>query len=121
MSSISHAVSFHICGGDLQSMAIFGKAQPCEEHDNACHHDGTKHTSIDPKGCCEDATVSIDGDAYKITEKVTVENSQFFFLSLANSVPEVNAYAGLTQAHFSRYRPPLIERDITILVQTFLI
>lgn len=102
-------------------MAIFGKAQPCGEHDNACHHDGTKRTSIDPKGCCEDATVSIDADDYRVTEKVTVENSQFFFLSLTNPVLEVNTYAGLKQAPFSKYRPPLIERDITILVQTFII
>ncbi|MEK6781135.1 MAG: hypothetical protein AABY93_05490 [Bacteroidota bacterium] len=105
-------------------MAIFGQAQQCQEHDNACDHQGSaNHTSINHKGCCEDASFKIDSDkyTYKLTNKITVDGSQFTFLPIANLVREVNPFVSLNRAHFSHYKPPLIERNITILVQTFLI
>ena len=123
MSSISHSVSFHICGGEIENVAIFGKAQSCEDHGNACDHGGsTNHTSINQKGCCEDATVLIDSDKYasKKTETITVE-SLYVFLPVAQLVQGFSSLKGLTFNHFLHYRPPLIERDIIILVQTFLI
>jgi hypothetical protein len=124
MSSISHSVSFHICGGEIESMAVFGKAPACAGHNNVCHHDATNgHSSIHNTGCCEDATVLIDSDKYasKTTEKATVESAPYIFIPITDLVQEINPYAGLARVHFSKYRPPSIERDITILVQTFLI
>lgn len=108
----------------MQSMAIFGQAKQCQEHDNACDHQGSANdTSINHKGCCEDASFKIDSDKYtfKVTDKITVDRSQYIFLPVVNLVQEVNPFVNLDRAHFSRYKPPLIERDITILVQTFLI
>lgn len=122
-SSISHSISIHFCGGEIESVAVFGQAKQCPEHDNACHYHGnTNHTSISHKGCCEDATFKIDSDkyTYKITDKITVDGSQYIFLPVAYLVQEVNPFISFDR-HFSRYKPPLIERDITILVQTFLI
>jgi hypothetical protein len=120
-SSISHSISFHFCGGEIQHLAIFGQAQKCEQHDNACDH-GNKanHTSLNHKGCCEDTTLLIDSDKYRATEKVTVESPQFVCL------PEISVGLEVSPdksqfSHFSLYKPPLIERDITLLVQTFLI
>ncbi|NOS90851.1 MAG: hypothetical protein HOP30_02910 [Cyclobacteriaceae bacterium] len=123
-SSISHSVSFHFCGGEIESVAIFGKAQPCAMHDRACDHNGnTNHSSIHHKGCCEDATFKIDSDKYlsKIAEKITVENAQFIFARSTDVVQEFTPGVGLTSSPFLNYKPPLIERDITILVHTFLI
>ena len=120
--SISHSISFHFCGGEIQSMAVFGQAQQCQEHDNACDHGGTNQTSINDKGCCEDTTLLLDSYKYpsKKVETVIVQNS-FIFLPVADLVQEFNPFVGLTFNHFLHYRPPLIERDIIILVQTFLI
>lgn len=123
LSTISHSISMHFCGDEIQSMAVFGQAQQCEEHDNACDHGGkANHTSVNQKGCCEDATVLIDSDKYgsKKTETVIVESS-YFFLPVARLVQEFSSLEGLAFNHFLHYRPPLIERDIIILVQTFLI
>lgn len=103
-------------------MAVFGQAQQCEEHDNACDHGGTNQASINHKGCCEDTTLLIDSYEYasKKVETVTVESS-YVFLPVVALVQEFNSFKGLVFNHFLHYRPPLIERDIIILVQTFLI
>ena len=122
MSSISHSINFHICGGKIQSMAIFGQAKTCEEHASVCHHDENK-ASLEQKECCENATILLDSDKYvsKVTQKVAVENFQFVFLPVRDLMLQVNPQINLERAAFFKYKPPLIERDITILVQTFLI
>ncbi|MBS1554114.1 MAG: hypothetical protein JSU09_04245 [Bacteroidetes bacterium] len=124
VSVISHSISFHFCGGEVQSMSIFGAAQQCEEHDNACDHRGsTSHTSINHKGCCEDATFKIDSDqyTYEPSDKISVESYQYIFLPVADVAPEFNPIVSLADTHFLHYKPPIIERDIHILVQSFLI
>ncbi|MBN8577914.1 MAG: hypothetical protein L6Q51_14425 [Cyclobacteriaceae bacterium] len=125
MSSISHSVSFHLCGGEVQSMAIFGHAQACEEHTRGCDHDGdpSDHTSVGHKGCCEDATVIIDSEKYstKVSETITIKPLTDGLPLIIPSVEHLNSAVAVERGHFFNYRPPLIERDITILVQTFLI
>ncbi|MBS1681531.1 MAG: hypothetical protein JST37_07085 [Bacteroidetes bacterium] len=123
-SSISHSVSLHICGGEIENIAFFGKARSCEMRDSACDHSrNASHSSISHKGCCEDATLLIGSDKYasKIAEKVIVKDSQYISLPLVKIVDDMNACADLARVQFVNYKPPLIERDITILVQSFLI
>jgi hypothetical protein len=125
MSSISHSVSFHLCGGKVQSMAIFGHAQACEEHTRGCDHDAdpSNHASVGHKGCCEEATVIIDSEKYstKVSQTVTVKPLTDALPLIVESVENLNSFVAAARGHFFNYRPPLIERDITILVQTFLI
>ena len=120
-SSISHSMSFHICGGEIQNVAFFGKAESCNDHDNACDHgEKANHASFNHKGCCEDGTLSINSDKYKATEKLTVEGPQFVYLPQVSVALDANPCESQF-SYFSLYKPPLIKRDITILVQSFLI
>lgn len=125
MASISHSVSFHLCGGELQSVAVFGHARPCAEHNRGCDHEGpaAKDSSVGHKGCCEDATFIIDSDKYlyKISETVTIQAISDSLPLSNEAIALANPLAVLTQKQFFNYKPPLIERDITVLVQTFLI
>ena len=122
MSSISHSINFHICGGKIQSMAIFGQAKTCEEHASICHHDENK-AALEQKECCENATILLDSDknVSKVTQKVAVEDFQFVFLPVRDLILQANPQISFAPATFLNYKPPLIERDITVLVQTFLI
>jgi len=125
MSSISHSVSFHLCGGEVQSMAIFGHAQACEEHPRGCDHDSTTSSqeSVGHKACCEDATVVVDSEKYstKVSETVIAKPLTDVLPLIVESIKYLNSSVAVERGHFFNYRPPLIERDITILVQTFLI
>lgn len=124
ISSISHSVSFHLCGGEIENVALFGHAQACSVHDRGCNKDTkANHDLLHNKGCCEDKTVVIDADKFlsKITEKIVDSSYQKFPLAQIGITQIGNSLDGLVNAHFVKYKPPLIGRDITILVQTFLI
>lgn len=106
-------------------MAIFGHAQACEEHKRGCDHDADTldDASVEQKGCCKDATVIIDSEKYstKVSETVTVKSLTDALPLIVESVENLNSFVAVTYGHFLNYRPPLIKRDITLLVQTFLI
>lgn len=104
-------------------MAIFGQAQQCEEHDSACDHGGsTNHGSFKQKGCCEDTTVLIDSDKYASKKAVTITvESAYVFFPVTALAEGFNSFVISAHTHFLNYRPPLIKRDITLLIQSFLI
>lgn len=105
--------------GQLESIALFSGAEPCEmatqkspcatnKHDPDC-----EHQQVTKKGCCEDQTVVIEGheDLTQVT-KIAVLYAVVSFLFSATAVDHYT---------FNDYSPPLIERDIIVLVQSFLI
>ncbi len=126
VSSISSGVSFHRCGGEINAMAIFGQAEACSTHEDACDAAGNmshSHQVLNQKGCCEDTTLSFDAYKYisKITEKKTDERFESTSLPPVVAIRTPNPFKGLAYAHFVKYKPPLINRDIAILIQTLLI
>ena len=118
----------HYCGGELKSVALYGKAKPCAHaaHDKKdvppCH--SSKSEKDDAKGCCDDDEYLMD--ALDIT--TTVDQYWSGFAPVAHGmvppVVERSAYA-LGEPHvdpaYLNYKPPLIRRDIPVLIQTFLI
>jgi hypothetical protein len=127
LSSTSFTFGMHFCMGQLESIALFSGAEPCEmatqkspcatdKHDPDC-----EHQQVTKKGCCEDQTVVIEGheDLTQVT-KVAVPDFQmiavlYAVVSFLFSAPAVDYYS------YNDYSPPLIERDIPVLVQSFLI
>jgi len=92
-------------------------------HDNGCDDRVNSHQSLfDHNGCCKDTNLVIDTDKYlsKATEKVTFENLLNVSIAVVDGVQSIS-YTAKEYAHTSIYKPPLINRDITILVQSFLI
>jgi hypothetical protein len=126
LSSTSFTFGMHFCMGQLESIALFSGAEPCEmatqkspcasdKHDSDCDHKITK------KSCCEDQTVVMEGheDLTQVS-KVAVPDFQmiavlYAVVSILFSATAVDHYS------FNDYSPPLIGRDITVLVQSFLI
>lgn len=127
LSSTSFTFSMHFCMGQLESIALFSGAESCamvkqqspcasEKHDLGCDHD----TTI--KGCCEDHTLVIEGrEDLKVVSKTTLPEFQMAAVVISTLIsylflkPTTNYYS------FQDYSPPLIERDIPVLVQSFLI
>ncbi len=124
MSSIGHSVSLHLCGGEIENVALLGRAQACSANDSSCDRDAKgNHESIHQKGCCEDKTVVVDTDKIlsKITEKLDVANFLDASIPVVDRIHETNYYSTEEYTHSSTYKPPLIDRDITVLVRSFLI
>lgn len=127
LSSTSFTLGMHFCMGQLENIAFFSGAEPCEmvtqkspcatdKHDPDC-----EHQQVTKKGCCEDQAVVMEGheDLTQVS-KVAVPDFQmiavlFAVVSFLFSATAVDHYT------FNDYSPPLIERDIIVLVQSFLI
>ncbi|HEY9560264.1 MAG TPA: hypothetical protein VIR29_05685 [Anseongella sp.] len=125
------SISQHFCQGELLAFALFGKAEPCEmamtQNDlPPCHNqDNTDRSdsSFAKKPCCENHDAAVAG-----------QDTPTLLKNADNLVPSVKFFAAFTyiffqdylpsrdkDAFFAEYRPPLIERDIPVLIQSFLI
>lgn len=125
IASFGYSVSFHLCGGEVESLSLLGKAPVCEQHSTGCHHDNQKAGDAGNAhdGCCEDATVIIDFDKYsaKPTEIQAAKNLDYSIPAAIFHPIEPGVLSPDSQKWCIAYRPPAIERDITVLAHSFLI
>src|SRR5690554_2973137 len=117
--STSFTVSMHFCMEQMESIAFFKDAQECDMMTltPTCHNedDRTNGDHGDSEECCEDRINLIEGqDEFKGASSVSLPNLQFFAVlytfSFFSLTPHLENYDHKT------YFPPIIERDIPILV-----
>ncbi|MGK7391507.1 MAG: HYC_CC_PP family protein [Candidatus Cyclobacteriaceae bacterium M2_1C_046] len=127
LNSMSFTFSMHFCMGQLESIALFSGAEPCEmaTQKSPCAND--KHDpdcepqQVTKKGCCEDQTLVIEGhEDLTLLTKVAVPDFQMIAVIYA-VVSFLFSDIAVDHYTFNDYSPPLIERDIPVLVQSFLI
>lgn len=121
ISSVGITVNMHLCGGRVQSVAVFTKAQPCMELIKACHE--TKHVSKQ-KGCCEEKSIVFKGKETNAEVKDATSLSPSFSI-IGVVLPVLYSIRTLDPSvvaiRYAHYKPPLPKRDITVFVQSFLI
>ncbi|MBS1545631.1 MAG: hypothetical protein JST14_18480 [Bacteroidetes bacterium] len=123
VSSTGMTISMHICGGEVQSLALFSKAEPCMKMEQKpCHSLSIQQLM---KGCCEEKSVVVKGketnaEVKTVTEVVTQSQPLGAVLSVLQELPSRSTNPTYS-FHSDGYSPPLIEQDITVLVQSFLI
>lgn len=122
ITSTGFQLSAHYCSGSLKSFKLFGKAEVCEYEKivvKPCH----MHKEMATKtNCCDNEDIKLDPSTYEAVAlaKVIVDHS-FDFISPQHSIYE---YAPHQSAHLdfiTLYRPPPIDRDIPVMVQSFLL
>jgi len=121
IASFGVIINMHLCGGEVQSMALFVKPQPCKSVQKPCH--GTEHHGK-KNGCCEERSVVLKGeDAPAIIKATTGASPSFNLVTVILPVlySIVNSETTVSTPRYAHYKPPLIQKDITVLVQTFLI
>jgi hypothetical protein len=117
VSSTSFMVGMHFCMGEVQNVALFGKADVCEQEQNLppCH----RHMKAP---CCDDETVIHNADDFKLSltqlqlsapEFISVEQCCVF---ISEIIP-----ASQVQPAYFNYDPPLRTCDITVEHRVFLI
>lgn len=122
IASIGVTVNLHLCAGQVQSIALFVKAQPCKmEMPKPCH--GTENHSK-KNGCCEEKSIVLKGKESTAEIKAATEiNPSFNLITVILPVlySVIDLGSSVATPRYAHYKPPLIERDITVLVQSFLI
>ena len=135
-TSIGVAMDMHYCGDRLQSFSLFGKAKTCTEQtkgiDQSCSRTGThqhngdgNHTGdhLEKKDCCHDKTLHIQSDQNQEVPSIEVKLQQpvqhfiVAFILAFLIQPDVQKNNPAAES----YRPPLIRRDIFVLIQSFLL
>ena len=117
VSSTSFMVGMHVCMGEVQSIAVFSKAERCAMEQNLppCHRHAVKP-------CCEDETVIHESDDFKVTaaQKLSAPLSVDVEPSLV-LISEIVPSSPLLHADYYDYDPPIRSCDLTVEHQTFLI
>ena len=118
VSSTSFMIGMHFCMGEVQNIALFGKADSCQKEKAlpACH----KHMK---PACCEDETVFHEGTHFKacvehihIVAPAPIDIEQPLVV-----ISEVIPAAPIASIRYYQYDPPLRTCDLTVEHQVFLI
>jgi len=118
LSSTSFMVGIHVCGGEVQNVALFTKAESCEKEKSLppCH----RH---EQSPCCDDETVIHDGEDFNASfEKITV--SPVFFVDVVQAhvlIADIIPATFLSKVKHFNYDAPLRATDLTVSLQVFLI
>lgn len=134
-SSTSFAIDMHYCGGELKSINLFRKAKTCHELSgdsekpmkDCPHHKKMmvdKKACPEDKGCCSNKTVQLESDQdHKVQANDILISKQLkqFVIAYVAVFIETDYRLEREVANFAYYRPPLIQKDIPVLNQAFLL
>ena len=117
-SSSSFMVGLHLCGGHIQNIALFTKAEGCgmEKQMPPCH----RHES---KPCCEDETIVHDAQDFKVNiSQVSITAPPVLDVVVpATFIAEIIPSSTSSFKHDADYDPPIRSIDVTIDLQVFII
>lgn len=122
VSSSSFMVNMHFCGGHVQNVSLIEDATPCpmEVQRPACHN----KVAVKKSGCCEDKHVAFEGkdfNAQVLDFSFLTGQSINWVATLPMIMEVIQINESLAFSSHSPYKPPIVERDIPVLVQSFLI
>ena len=132
LASAGIMVSKHYCQGEFKNLALFVEAEQCHEvktrkAEAHCHSGKNTCQSLgsedkQEKKCCENKTVFLETDDFISTMAPSKISPEFQLIAVTFILS--NDFLFSTEKRslkFLNYKPPLIELDIPVLVQSFLI
>lgn len=123
-SHVSLSFATHYCGGEAfaTSINILGNKSPGCSMQGEGMEDCTNESGIQNKSCCEDdaATLQIK-DQYTSNSSVALSNSLVFLSSFISTYIYLNQHTDSFTFDTDHYDPPVLELDIPVLIQSFLI
>lgn len=118
-STLSFTINMHYCGETLVETAVFQKAKGCGMEMN---RPSTEGCAITKKNCCDNKQLAIEGqDELQLSAEKIEFQHQVFLTSLVYAY--VSLFEGFQEeiVPLNDYSPPLVERDIQVLYEVFLI
>ena len=119
VSSSSFMVTMHFCGGHVQSFSLIEKAAPCvlEVEQAPCH----KRMAIKKSTCCDDKEVAFEGKNFSNKVHSLSPNTSLSIAVLPLIIEVVQINTARIASNHNSYKPPIVDRDIPVLIQSFLI
>ncbi len=122
VSSSSFTVKMHFCGGHVQSVSLIEDADACpmDVQLPPCH----KKMVVKKSGCCEDKHVAYEGKDFN-TQVQDFSILSWYATNWIATLPIIMEVIQVNEAlafsNHTPYKPPIVERDIPVFVQSFLI
>lgn len=122
-SSMSFTVEKHVCMDEVTDIAFFTEAESCGMEADECDTPGSDDTdSYNDEDCCTDISQYIPGthieqqaiDGFEVAQVPFIIAFTYTFLNIVEVTEERTPYTYYAS-------PPVTDRDIQILYQTFLI
>lgn len=134
LSSAGISMDMHYCGGELKSVSFLGKARTCHElarasaapmMKNCPHHKKMMEemSCKEDKNCCSNRTIFLEPDQdqnIKTPDFGAGEQGNQFDFACIEAFLVTDTDAGHDVVHFACYKPPILQRDIPVLNQSFL-
>lgn len=116
LSSMSFTIEKHYCGERLIDVSYFGDAKGC------CENNETISTKVNEDSCCKDVLQIIESSTFdkeKLT-KFSQKNIEFLVYFIVSYI-HLFQQTLVEKEFYKNFSPPNIDKDISILYQTFLI
>ena len=121
-STLSFTVEKHVCMGEVTDVSYFDKVESCGMEKTECDDAESDHDVAKRQNCCDTLQELIPGDPAEQQAIQALEIQDFDYIVSYIST-YLSEYEQLEKVDFIEYGPdpPLVERDIQALYQTFLI
>ncbi|WP_166961715.1 MULTISPECIES: HYC_CC_PP family protein [Yeosuana] len=122
LTTSSFRVNIHYCDNELVSMAFFGKAKVCEDYIEKNDFSVKNCSALHEKDCCDSQTIVKQADNVFETSKSELRIQTIVFLNtFYYTYQNLFAEKEKNLVPFDNYRPPLLTKDVQILLETYLI
>ncbi|SOE22903.1 hypothetical protein SAMN06298216_3304 [Spirosomataceae bacterium TFI 002] len=126
MVSTGFTIDIHFCQNQIKGISFSGKAKTCHEikKSAACHKNSDDKSYKKKKdNCCHNENISVEKSEF---DAVSLEVSSLPYFELAFQPVSTNTFVfnnsiGFQTSVFVPYKPPLPDKDVLVLYQTFLI
>jgi len=131
LSSAGFSMDMHFCGANLKSFSLTGKAKNCFElaKTKTCpkHKKAIAAVEVEcemsKKDCCHNQTVHFQADLtpdIPANDFLISASLQDFVIAFVTVYGEKPSFEPVVP-NFIYYKPPLIPKDIPVLIQSFLL
>jgi hypothetical protein len=115
----------HFCGGKaVKTTFSLGLGNPncgMEDMSKDCENLPSEQEQVSTKPCCENHHQVLQTDDTAKTQQISHGVNPVFFAALVRTIILPAIFSDKGQNTYAEYSPPLPERDVQVLFQTFLI
>ena len=132
LSSTGFSMDAHYCQGQLKGVSFLGKAKSCHDIQatpschktkKTCQHKEENLSQEEKDNCCSNESIVVEKSDVDATSPqiASASDIQLDFVAAFVAVYVFNYHVEANVQPFFQYKPPIPDRDIQILYQTFLI
>ena len=121
LSTLSFTVEKHVCMGEVTEVSFFEEVEGCNMEESACESAQEENPVVSQSKCCDDIQELIPGNQneQQALKSLEINKAKFLVAYIYTFVKSLEDSG--QEPVIPDISPPLVEKDIQVLYQTFLI